>query len=59
MLLVTISCNTAKHAEATLREVKSMLVFAAGETGEGSAAFPHTSKTGAVGGFCFALTCHD
>jgi len=47
MPLVTISCCTEKHAQASLREVKSMLVFAAGETGEASAAFPHASKAGA------------
>lgn len=45
--LVTISCNTEKHAQASQREVKSMLVFAAGEIGEASAAFPHASKSGA------------
>lgn len=47
MPLVTISCNTEKHVQASLREVKSMLFFAAGEIGEASAAFPYASKTGA------------
>lgn len=48
MPLVTISCNTEKHVQASLREVKSTLVFAAGEIGEVSTAFPHASKAGAV-----------
>lgn len=47
MPLVTLSCNTEKHVKASLREVKSMLVFAAGEIGQASAAFPHASKAGA------------
>lgn len=45
--LVTISRNTEKHVQASLREVNSMLVFAAGEIGEASATFPHASKAGA------------
>lgn len=47
MPLVTMSRNTEKHAWASLREVKSMLVSAAGEIGEAFTAFPHTHKAGA------------